>query len=75
MTFDLPIHNRSRHKAVGNVHAFAHLYRARVETGVPLWATSAEEFEAFYSVVRRSYVSGTRNVPRQILENTYLRIK
>ena len=47
----------------------------RKMSGVPLYATSAEPFESLYSVVRRSYHSGTRNIPKQVLENGYLRIK
>ena len=47
----------------------------RQESGVPLYTTSAEPFESLYSVVRRSYHSGTRNVPKQVLENGFLRIK
>ena len=61
--------------ATANVHSFSHLGRMREETGVPLWVTSAEMFEAHYSVVRRSYHAGTRNVPKQVLENGFLRIK
>ena len=47
----------------------------REETGFPLHATSAEDFESYYAVIRRSYTSGTRNVPKQILENGFMRIK
>ena len=58
-----------------NVHLFFHLWQARKQTGVPLWRTSAEPFEAMYAVARRCYFSGTRNVPKQIMENCYLRVK
>ena len=40
-----------------------------------MWAWSAEYFEAAYSIVRRCYKSGTRNVPKQCMENSYLRLK
>ena len=47
----------------------------RKASGVPLYESSAEPFESLYSVVRQAYHSGTRNIPKQILENGFLRIK
>ena len=44
-------------------------------TGVPLYMTSAEPFEALYAIVRRCFTSGTRNVPMQIMENAFTRLK
>ena len=46
-----------------------------METGVPLWRTSAEPFEGQYAIVRRCYKSGTRNLPLQVLQNTFTRVK
>jgi hypothetical protein len=56
-----------------NVHVFSHLYDIRKKTG-PLYQYSAEPFESLYAVMRRSYCPGTRNVPKQAMENVYLRI-
>ena len=52
-----------------------HLWRFREETGVPLYVTSAEPFEALYNIVRKAFAVGTRNVPKQIFENVNMRIK
>ena len=57
------------------MHCFLHLGRMREKTGVPLHETTTEPFEGVYSVSRRAYTSGTPNIVKQILENTYLRIK
>ena len=62
------------HRSTINVHMFSHLHEIRKRTGVPLWVTSAEDFESVYAVMRRCYWSGTKNTPKQILENYYLRI-
>ena len=56
------------------MHLFYHLWEFRRRTG-PLWMTSAEAFESYYAVVRRCYTCGTRNIPKQILENIFMRIK
>ena len=40
-----------------------------------MWMWSAEAFEAVYSIVRRCYTSGTRNIAKQVLENGYIRMK
>ena len=63
---------RMKEKATINVHTFMHLLESRRRTG-PLWSTSTEPFEALYAVIRRCYQSGTRNVPKQILQNFYSR--
>ncbi len=55
-----------------NVHTFLHLLESRKRSG-PLWKTSAEDFESLYAILRRGYWAGTRNTPKQILENYYLR--
>ncbi len=56
-----------------NLHVFSHLQKSRERNG-PLCETSAEPFEALYSVIRRScYRPGTPNTSKQILENYYLR--
>ena len=68
-------HDREKERATANVHCFSHLYRYRDEIGKPMWEWSAEFIEASYSVARRTYQSGTRNVPKQLLENGYLRLK
>lgn len=66
-------HHRAKHRATINVHVFHHLHLTRKKTG-PLYINSAEPFEALYAVVRRCYEPGTRNVPKQAFENSYMRI-
>ncbi len=65
---------RAKERCTLNVHTFQHLEHARWTMG-PLWATSAEPFESFYSVLRRMYQPGTRNTVKQIMENFYLKTK
>ena len=58
-------------KATPNVHAFWHLLESRRRCG-PLWSTSAEPFESLYAVLQRCYKAGTRNTPKQVMENFYM---
>ena len=51
------------------------MWRVRLKTGVPLWRTSAEPFEGQYAIVRRCYQSGTRNLPLQVMQNSFTRVK
>ena len=57
-----------------NAHCLFHLYYYRMRTGVPLYVTSAEAFESSYAPQQRAFWKGTKNVPKQILENTYSRL-
>ncbi len=61
-------------KATINVHTFTHLLESRRRTG-PLHLTSAEPFESLYAVLRRCYRAGTRNTPKQMFENFYMKDK
>ncbi len=61
-----------REKITINVHTFMHLLASRRRNG-PLWQTSAEDIEGLFAVLRRCFHSGTRNIPKQILQNFYLR--
>ncbi len=61
-----------KEKVTINVHTFLHLLESRRRNG-PLWQTSAEDFESLFAIIRRSFEAGTRNVPKQILRNFYLR--
>jgi hypothetical protein len=65
---------KTRENPTINIHTFSHLLESRRRNG-PLWQTSAEDFESMYAVMRRCYEAGTRNTPKQILENYYLRIQ
>ena len=58
-------------QATPNVHTFWHLLESRRRSG-PLWSTSAEPFESLYSVLQRCYKAGTKNTPKQVIENFYL---
>ena len=55
-----------------NVHAFFHLLEDRKTNG-PLWMTTTEPYESLYGTLRNLYHPGTRNIPRQIMTNFYLR--
>ena len=73
--FELAFCTRDSHRPTPNVHTFYHLWEVRERTGLPLWATSAEIFEAFYAILRLCFTSGTRNVPRQLFDNGNMRMK
>ncbi len=63
---------KTKEKVTINVHSFLHLLQVRKKSG-PLWKNSAEDFESLFAITRRGYWAGTRNVPKQILENYFLR--
>lgn len=65
--------NRKR-RCTTNVHAFYHLHEVRERTQQPLHEASTEDFESQYAIVRRSFHGGTRNTPKQVLENMYMRL-
>ena len=56
-----------------NAHTFFHLFEIRRRLGQPLHHFSTEDYESIYAVLRRCYRAGTPNVPKQIMENFYLR--
>ena len=70
--FDEGFCNNIKEKVVPNAHTFHHLLESRRRCG-PLPTTSAEPFEAIYSILRRCYRAGTRNTPKQILQNFYIK--
>lgn len=55
-----------------NVHGLVHLERMR-QLG-PMFDISAIPFEGMFSVMRRSFRQGCRNVPMQIMETMYTRL-
>ena len=56
-----------------NQHVFGrHALQMRRTSGAP-WKTSTARFEASYANVAASYAKGTRNVPKQILQNSFVR--
>ena len=73
--FELGFCCKAAHRPTANVHCFYHLWRMREMTGLPLWVSSAEAFEAYYSILRNCFTSGTRNVPKQLFENAHVRMK
>ena len=72
--FELGFCASSNHRVVPNAHAFFHLLESRRRSG-PLASTSAEPFEGIYAILRRCFTAGTRNTPKQILENFYIKDK
>ena len=56
-----------------NTHSFYHLHLHREMTGIPLWEFSAEPFEAAYGHMNRAFVPGTRNIPKQIAQRSFMR--
>ena len=70
--FELGFCVASNHRVVPNAHAFFHLLESRRRTG-PLPDTSAEPFESLYAILRRCFRAGTRNTPKQIVENFYIK--
>ena len=74
LLFESGFCTRDKERCTINIHTFYHYHHARDSLG-PLWKTSAEPFESAYSILRRLYRCGTRNTPKQTLENFYLKAK
>jgi len=55
-----------------NLHVFYHAYLSRKKSGRPWHETSTEAFEAKFANIPRFCKPGTRNIPKQILENSYV---
>ena len=51
-----------------NIHHFHHLWKSRERNG-PLWQTSAEPFESLFGALKRQHKPGTRNTPKQVMDN------
>ncbi len=74
LLFERGFCTRDNERCTINIHTFYHYAHAREKMG-PLWKSSAEPFESAYSILKRLYCPGTRNVCKQVMENFYMKAK
>ncbi len=54
-----------------NTHHFHHMWEVREHNG-PVWKYSGETFESILGILKRLHCPGTRNTPKQIMENHWI---